>query len=121
MTSFVNYDKDFNAMLAPLHGEDWETLSELNTIAKLEEQRLIGASATLQMYNSISTAEDRLNAKPVLLALLGYYSGALDGDITYAAGVLTFVKVPAAAQLGLQMKDSMRAAKEKLDTIAASL
>jgi hypothetical protein len=35
--------------------------------------------------------------------------------------MLSFVKVPAIAQTGLKMKDDMRAAKAKLDSITDSL
>jgi hypothetical protein len=35
--------------------------------------------------------------------------------------MLVFVEVPATAQRGLKLKDDMRATKDKLDKIAASL
>jgi hypothetical protein len=121
--TFANYSKDFRAMQEPLKGQqDLEVLFDLDHTATSAEERMYAANAALQMYDSISSASDRAKVKGILKEqLLDYYSWVFDQDVTRTAGVLTFIKVPAAAQLGLRMRDDMRAAKEKLDTIAASL
>lgn len=120
--TFENYSKDFRAMQEPLKGQDLEVLFDLDHTATTEEDRLYAANAALQIYDSISSPSDRAKAKVILKErLLNYYSWVFDKDVTRTAGVLAFVKVPAAAQLGLRMRDDMRAAKEKLNTIAASL
>jgi hypothetical protein len=120
--SFENYSKDFKAMEQPLKGQDLEVLFDLDHTATTAGDRLYAANAALEMYDGISFQPDRLRAKRILKEkLLDYYSWAFDQDVTRTAGVLTFVKIPAAAQLGLRMKDDMRTTKEKLDAIAASL
>jgi len=77
--------------------------------------------AELQMYDTISCKPDRAKAKRILKGQLGYYSWLFDSEVTRTTGGLTFPKVPAAAQMGLRMKDDLRAAKDKLDAISASL
>jgi hypothetical protein len=120
--SFENYTKDFRAMEQPLKGQDLEVLFDLDHTATTAEDRLYAVEAALEMYDGISSQPDRLKAKRILKEkLLDYYSWAFDQDVTRTAGVLAFVKIPAAAQLGLRMKDDMRTAKEKLDAISSSL
>ena len=120
--SFENYSKDFRAMRTPVTGEDWEALVDLDDTAFRTEDRLHAANAALEMYDAISSQPDRLRAKRILKErLLDYYSWAFDQDATRTAGLLTFVKIPAAAQLGLKMKEDLRAAKETIDAITASL
>ena len=120
--AFANYSKDFRAMQEPLKGQDWEVMLDLDHTATTAEDRLYAVNAALQMYDSISSQSDRVNVRRILKEqLLDYYSWVFDQDVTRTTGVLTFVRVPAAAQLGLRMKDDMRAAKEKLDSIVGSL
>ena len=121
VTAFGNYVKDFRAMEKPLQGEELEVLRFLDQVATTAEDRLGAANTLLQMYDSISCKPDRVRAKRILKAQLDYYSWVFDSEVTRVTGGLTFVKVPAAAQIGLRMKDDLRAAKEKLDAIAASV
>ncbi|MFZ0819426.1 MAG: hypothetical protein WAM91_05110 [Candidatus Acidiferrales bacterium] len=120
--SFANFSKDFRAMQEPVRGIDFDTLHDLDNMATNEEDRLFAANGALQLFDSITCQQDRVSARRILKdQLLDYYSWVFDHDITTISGLLTFVKIPAAAQLGLRMKDEMRAAKEKIDAIAASL
>lgn len=121
MKVFESYSKDFRAMQQPSHGEELEVLLFLDQVATIAEERLYAANAALHMYDGISCNPDRLKAKGILKEQLEYYSWAFDSEVTRTTGSLTFVKVPAAAQAGLRMKDDLRATKEKLDSIAASL
>jgi hypothetical protein len=118
---FGNYSKDFKAMEQPSHGEEFELLMFFDTVAKTAEDRLYGANFALEMYDGISCRPDRLKASRILKKELGYYSFLFDSEVTATTGILAVVKVPAVAQLSLKMKDDLRAAKEKLDTIAAAL
>lgn len=119
---FQNYSKDFRAMEQSLKGEDLEVLFDLDHTATAAEDRLYAANAALQMYDSVPSPPDRVQVGRILKEkLLAYYSWVFDQDVTRTTGVLTFVKIPAAAQLGLRMKDDLRAAKERLDVIAESL
>ena len=119
---FNNYSKDFEAMEEPLRrGEELEVVQFLNQAAKTAEDRLYALDAELRMYDSVSCKPDRDNLKIILKAQLEYYSWLFDSEVTRVAGGLTLTKMPAAAQTGLHMKDDLRAAKEKLDAIAASL
>lgn len=122
VTAFENYSKDFTAMEQPLkHGEELQILQFLDQVARTAEDRLYGAKFGLEMYDSISCKPDRAKARRILKDQLGFYSFLFESEVTRTASGLTFVKTPAAAQLGLKMKDDLRTAKEKLDAIAASL
>src|SRR5712664_1864527 len=122
VTIFSNHSKDFRAMSKPLSGQDLEVLLELDHVAATQADRLLAANVALQIYDAISSEQDRSRARRILKEqLLDYYSWVLDQDVTRTSGLLTFAKVPAAAQLGLRMKDDMRAAKEKIDAIIASI
>jgi hypothetical protein len=118
---FNNYSTDFEAMEKPIHGEELQVIQFLNQVAKTAEDRLYALDAELQMYDSISCEPDRVKAKRILKGQLGYYAWLFDSEITRTTGVLTFSKVPVAVQTGLRMKDDLRAAKDKLDAVSASL
>src|SRR5580700_12825 len=119
--SFSNYSKDFREMLKATQGEGFEIVNDLDHTATTAEDRLGAAGAMLKMYDNISCNSDRAMVKPILKRELAMYSWLFDQETGRTAGALTFVKVPAAAQMGLQMKDELRDAKEKLTAIAASL
>lgn len=119
---FNNYSKDFEAMEEPLHhGEELEVLEFLDQAAKTAEDRLYALDAELRMYDTVSCKPDRDNLRIILKGQLEYYSWLFDSEVTRITGGLTFTKMPAAAQTGLRMKDDLRAAKDKLDAISASL
>ena len=120
-TAFENYNKDFHAMAGPLRGEDWQVVQELENISLVAEDRIFAASAGLRMYKSVSCEKDRARVRGILKEQLEAYSWLFDKEVTRTAGLLTFAKVPAAAQLGLRMKDDLRVAREKLDAIVAAL
>ncbi len=121
LKTFSNYSKDFRALEDSLHGEDLQAVQFLDGVATTAEDRLDAASAMLEMYDSISCKPDRSGVRPILKNYLDGYSWLMDHEADRTAGFLQFAKVPAAAQLGLRMKDDLRAAKTKLDEIAVSL
>jgi len=121
LNAFQNYSKDFREMLKASHGEEFEVVDLLDHVATTAEDRLDATAAMLQMYDNISSKSHRARVKPILKKQLAMYSWLFDQETSRTAGALTFVKAPAAAQMGLRMKDDLRAAKEKLDAIAASL
>jgi hypothetical protein len=118
---FNNYSKDFEAMEQPLHGEELQVVEFLEQVAKTAEDRLYALDAQLRMYDSVSCKDDRAKVKNILKGQLDYYSWLFDSEIKRTTGGLTYSKIPVAAQEGLRMKDDLRAAKEKLDAISASL
>jgi hypothetical protein len=120
VTTFGNYEKDFQAMEKASDSE-FQMMEFLEQTALLAEDRIYAANAELKMYDAISCGSDRQKVKGILKDQLDYYVWVFDKEVTRTTGGLTFVKVPAAAQTGLQMKDQMRAAKEKLEAIRAGL
>jgi hypothetical protein len=101
---------------------DKEVLQDLEHTALTAEDRLYPANVALEMYDGISSQSDRAKMRQIIKEkFLDFYSWIFDHEITKTTGALTFLKGPAAATLGLQLKDDMRAAKEKLDAIAISL
>lgn len=63
---------------------------------------------------------DRATARVALKNRLGYYAHLLDVAVDQATKQLTLTNLPATAEAGLRMRDELRAAKNKLDAIAAS-
>ena len=64
---------------------------------------------------------DRTLLKPLLEDRLRLYSRLLDLDAEKAAIPLGLAKQPATTKSALQLRDDLKAAKNKLDAIAASL
>jgi hypothetical protein len=118
---FSNYSKDFRALEDSLHGEDVQAVQFFDGVATTAGGRLDAAQAMLDMYDNVSCKPDSERVRPILTKHLEMYSWLMDHEADRSAGFLQFAKVPAAAQLGLRMKDDLRAAKGKLDEIAASL
>jgi hypothetical protein len=90
-------------------------------VATTAGDRFDAAKTMLEMYDNVLCKPDSARVRPILKNHLEMYSWLLDHEADRSAGFLQFAKVPAAAQLGLRMKDDLRAAKGKLDEIAASL
>jgi hypothetical protein len=119
--TFSTYSKDFQALEGPLRGDELLEVEFLDDVATTAEDRLHAANAMLEMYNSVSCRPDREKVKAILKEQLDYYSWQMGNEADRSAGSLQFAKMPAVAQTGLKMKDDLRAAKSKLDEIAASL
>jgi hypothetical protein len=118
---FSSHSKDFRALEEPLHGQEWEVVEFLDNVATTAEDRLDAANTMLRMYDCIVSETDRARVRPILKEQLAIYSWQMNHEAERTTGSLAFTKVPAAAQIGLQMKDDLRTAKQKLDAIAESL
>jgi hypothetical protein len=73
------------------------------------------------IYDRMQSDEDKNLAKAVLQNRLGFYAHMLDMAVDQTNGYLGLTRVPAVAQQGQRIRDELRAAKVKLDEIAASL
>lgn len=121
MNLFPDYSKDFRAMESSLTGEEWQEVDFLSDVATATEERLYAVDAMLDMYATVSCPTDREKLRSMVKKQLGFYSWQMANEADRTAGSLQFAKKPAVAQMGLKMKDDMRATKRKLDAIAASL
>jgi hypothetical protein len=90
-------------------------------VAKTAEDRIYALDAALQMYDHVSCKADRDKLRKILKSQLDYYSWAFDSEVKRTTGGTTFAKSPAAAQMGIRLKDDLRTAKDKIDAIASSL
>lgn len=103
------------------------TGTEFSAAMQLDEklgQGIMELDATLWflgIYDSMQCEADRDVAKTALKNRLAFYSHMLDLAADQAAGQLAFTRLPATAQAGARIRDDLRAAKSKLDAIAASL
>ena len=118
---YGDYVTDFHAAEQNETGEEFETTDFLQGVSTLAEERVLALDFTLAMYKSISSTDDRAKAAKILKEQLDYYSWQFNKEAVRIAEMLKFVKVPATIQLGLKLKEDMRATKDKLDKIAASL
>jgi len=82
---------------------------------------LDATGAFLAVYDKMQCEPDRAIAKAALKYRLAFYSKLLGIHADGITGYLTLTKLPATAQAGFRLRDDLRAAKSKLDAIAASL
>ena len=118
---YGNYFTDFHAAEQNETGDEFESTDYLQGISNLAQERVLAVDYSLAMYRTISSADDRAKAAKILKEQLGYYSWQFNGAATRIAEMLKFVKVPATIQLGMKLKEDMRATKDTLDKIASSL
>jgi hypothetical protein len=121
VTIFGNYIKDFQEMGKSLSGESFDEANFLEQTSSLVQERLYATAAMLQMYDAISCKTDRANVRPLLKEQLNYSSWRLNEQATRTSGFLAIVTVPALATEGIKMRDDVRAAKNKIDSISAFL
>jgi hypothetical protein len=117
---FSNYVRDFQAVENTVQGDELEATRFLEDVSSHMDERLYALNTTLKIYDALSPF-DKTRVKSIVKEQLAAYTYLIDYDSDRVAGIVSFLKVPATAQMGLKMKDQMRAAKEKLDTIASSL
>jgi hypothetical protein len=121
INAFSNYTHDFQAATKTVKGEEVLTTSFLENVSVIIEERLTSLKYTLQIYDTISSKTDRDKVRSLVKEQLALNTYLINYDTERVGGMLSFVKVPAIAQTGLKMKDDMRAAKAKLDSIIDSL
>lgn len=121
ISAFSDYTHDFQAATKTVQGAEVVTTSVLENISVIVEERLTSLKYTLQIYDMISSKTDREKVKSLVKEQLTLNAYLINYDTDRLAGMLSLVKVPAIAQTGLKMKDDMRTAKAKLDSITDSL
>lgn len=100
--SFANYSKDYRALEAPLRGSELEEVEFLDGVATTAEDRLHAANVMLAMYSNVTCKPDREKVKPLLKEQLDYYSWQMGNEADRSAGSLQFAKMPAVAKMGFK-------------------
>ena len=121
LEAYSHYVDDFHAAEQGASGPEFEATDYLQTTSSLAFERVLALNFTLRVYRSISCTADRTQAKDILRQQLLDTAFKFKNEGDRIAEMVTFIEVPATAQLGLKLKDDMRATKDKLDKIAASL
>lgn len=121
LEAYSHYVDDFHAAGQDASGPEFGATDYLQTASSLAFERLLALNFTLRVYRSISCTADRKQANDILRQQLSDTAFKFENDGDRIGQMLVFVEVPATAQLGLKLKDDMRATKDKLDKIAASL
>jgi hypothetical protein len=75
----------------------------------------------LRLYESMQCEPDRITAKGALKNRLGFYSHVLEVEAGLIPDRLAYEKSPAMTQAGFRIRDDLRAARDKMDEISASL
>jgi hypothetical protein len=112
---------DMNSIAKSLNGFDF---NNAGTIVDHAQQGMMYLDAMFWFvgtYDRMQCNEDKNLAKAVLQNRLGFYTHMLDMAVDQTNGNLGLTRVPAVAQQGQRIRDELRAAKVKLDEIAASL
>jgi hypothetical protein len=114
-------ETDFHAAAQGASGPEFGATDYLQTTSSLAFERLLALNFTLRVFRSISCRADRKQAKDVLRQQLFDTASKFENDGDRITQILTFIEVPATAQLGLKLKDDMQATKDRLDKIATLL
>lgn len=120
-TTLENDSGDLEAMATSIQGSEQETLIDFDTIAQKGFLEVDATISFLGVYSKMQCEPDRATAKATLENRIGFYSHILSLEVDHTNGTLAFAKLPATAQEGTRLRDDLRAAKDKLDGIAASL
>jgi hypothetical protein len=118
---YQDYFTDFHAAEQNETGEEFESTDFLQTTAYLALERMVALDYSLALYRSISSANDKAKAAAIVKAQVEYYSWQFKIDSDRISGMLKFVKISSTIQLGLKLKEDMRATKDRLDKITASM
>jgi hypothetical protein len=121
LDAYSRYVDDFHAAEQGVRGPEFEATDFLQTTSSLAFERVLALNFTFRVYRSISCTADRKQAKDILRQQLLDTASKFENDGDRIAQMLTFIEVPATAQLGLKLKDDMLATSDKLDKIAISL
>jgi hypothetical protein len=119
--ALLSESSDLEEIAKTLKGTELDTALSLDSKASQGAMELDAVFWFLAVYDHMQCDADREVAKAALKNRLGFYSYVLGLEADQAAGQLAFARLPATAQAGAQIKDELRAAKNKLDEIAASL
>ena len=119
--SLLYESSDLEEMGKALTGPDLAAESTLDRAAVKGAGELDDALAFLTIYDKMQCAPDRDTAKAALKNRLPIYSSQLNQQITDVTALLAQQPIFDTQQAGSRVRDDLRAAKSKLDEIAASL
>jgi hypothetical protein len=119
--NLVAQSDDMNSIEKSLNGFDFNTAGTIVDHAQQGMMYLDAIYWFVGIYDRMQCDEDKNLAKTVLQNRLGFYAHLLDMAVDQTNGNLGLTRVPAVAQQGQRIRDELRAAKNKLDEIAASL
>lgn len=112
---------DLESIATPLSGMEMDNALEIDMHAQQGMTYMDAIYWFVVTYDRMQCDEDKNLAKAVLQDRLAFYAHMLDMAVDQTNGNLGLTRVPAVAQQGQRIRDELRAAKTKLDEIAASL
>jgi hypothetical protein len=131
LSKLSNYEDEIGARKAALlkesldlesfKGGEFTDAMQIDQKAQSAEGELDATLWFLDIYSRMQCDADRGVARGALKNRLGLYTYLLGIEAADTASDLEFTKSPAVAQLGGRVEKDLRAAKTKLDEIAASL
>jgi hypothetical protein len=119
--NLISQSDDMSSIAKSLNGFDFNNAITISDHAQQGMMYLDASYWFVLTYDSMQCDEDKNLAKAVLQNRLGFYAHLLDMAVDQTNGNLGLTRVPAVAQQGQRIRDELRAAKVKLDEIAASL
>jgi len=118
--SFQKYAEDFLGMANARKGDpEFEVLMYLHNGASSVTDHLSADYVIISMYDNVECGTDKVRIRPYISERFDYESKFIDFEVGTVNTALAHTAIPAAAQLGLQMKNDLRSAKQKLDKIVA--
>jgi len=100
---------------------DAEALQMLGDAAHGSANELRAVTDLLAIYENMKCDTDRALLKPLLLDRLHLYSRLIDLEAEKAAIPLGLKQPPTVTKNALQLRDDLKAAKNRLDAVAVSL
>ena len=119
--NLLTQSQDLESIAKSLTGVDVNSALSIDERAQQGAMYLDATYWFVGIYDRMQYDEDKNVAKAVLQNRLGFYAYMLDMAVDQTNGYLGLTRVPAVAQQGQRIRDELRAAKVKLDEIAASL
>jgi len=112
---------DLEQMAKSLRGAEFDAALSIDQKAGQGTMEVDAALWFLGIYDNMQCAADREVAEAALENRLGFYSYLLGIEADQVAGHLPYMKLPATVQASVRVRDDLRAAKSKMDEIAASV
>ncbi|HEY1902467.1 MAG TPA: hypothetical protein VGG56_08570 [Terracidiphilus sp.] len=119
--NLIAQSDDMASIAKSLNGFDFNNAMSISDHAQHGMIYLDAVYWFVGTYDRMQCVEDKNAAKAVLQDRLSFYALMLDMAVDRTNGRLGLTRVPAVAQQGQRIRDELRAAKNKLDEIAASL
>jgi hypothetical protein len=116
-----NDSTDLEGMAKSLTGAEFDAALSIDQKTGQGTMEVDAALWFLGIYDNMQCDADRDIAKAALKNRLGFYSYLLGLEADQVAGHLPYMRLPATVQASVRAKDDLRAAKDKLDEIAALL